>query len=83
MRLIDADALLKCIPIEEYNSRMVVVNAPTIELINREDAIKVIERFQGYLDEDMIYRIKYKLYQDCPSYLCPNCGSYNGGGLDE
>ena len=31
-RYIDADALLKCIPIEEYNSRFAVMNAHTVEL---------------------------------------------------
>ena len=31
MRLIDADALIKCIPSEEYNSRFAVMNAPTVE----------------------------------------------------
>lgn len=31
MRLIDADELIKCIPLEEYNSRFAVMNAPTIE----------------------------------------------------
>ena len=30
MRLIDADALIKCIPSEEYNSRFAVMNAPTV-----------------------------------------------------
>ena len=30
MRLIDADELIKCIPLEEYNSRFAVMNAPTI-----------------------------------------------------
>lgn len=31
MRLIDADALMRCIPAEEILSRMAVANAPTIE----------------------------------------------------
>ena len=31
MRLIDADALIKCIPSEEYNSGFAVMNAPTVE----------------------------------------------------
>lgn len=31
MRLIDADALLDCIPYEDVTSRMAVANAPTIE----------------------------------------------------
>lgn len=31
MRLIDADALMKCIPREEYCSRFAVANAPTVE----------------------------------------------------
>ena len=43
-----------------------------IDMINNEDATKyvkvedvnkVIDRFTGYLDEDMIYRIKYKIKQ--------------------
>lgn len=36
MRLVDADALLKCIPYEDVNSRFAVQNAPTI------DAVRVI-----------------------------------------
>jgi len=32
MRLIDADELIKCIPLEEYNSRFAIMNAPTVEL---------------------------------------------------
>ncbi len=31
MRLIDADELMKCIPREEYCSRIAVANAPTVE----------------------------------------------------
>ena len=31
MRLIDADALMRCVPTEEIASRMAVANAPTIE----------------------------------------------------
>ena len=31
MRLIDADELIKCIPLEEYNSRFAVMNAITVE----------------------------------------------------
>lgn len=31
MRLVDADALMRCIPAEEIASRMAVANAPTIE----------------------------------------------------
>ena len=31
MRLVNADELIKCIPLEEYNSRFAVMNAPTIE----------------------------------------------------
>lgn len=36
------------------------------DLISLKDAKTVIDRFLGYLDEEMIYRIKYKLNQDCP-----------------
>ena len=31
MRMIDADELIKCIPLEEYNSRFAVMNTPTVE----------------------------------------------------
>ena len=34
-------------------------------MISLKDAKTVIDRFLGYLDEEMIYRIKYKLNQDC------------------
>ena len=39
---------------------------PHGDLISLKDAETVIDRFLGYLDEEMIYRIKYKLNQDCP-----------------
>ena len=36
------------------------------EYIKRSDALAVIERFNGYLDDDMQYRIKFMLNRDCP-----------------
>lgn len=33
--------------------------------IKLKDVEKVIDRFAGYLDDDMIYRIKYKINHDC------------------
>lgn len=36
--------------------------------IKLKDALSVIDRFLGYLDQDMIYRIKHKLEKDCDQY---------------
>lgn len=38
-------------------------NEDSTEYIKVEDVNKVIDRFIGYLDEDTIYRIKYKIKQ--------------------
>lgn len=37
------------------------------EYIKHSDALTVIERFNGYLDDDMQYRIKFMLNRDCPA----------------
>lgn len=37
------------------------------EYIEREAAEKVIDRFAGYLDDDMIFRIKYALRKHIPA----------------
>ena len=37
------------------------------DYIKRSDARAVIERFKGYLDDDMQYRIKFMLNRDCPA----------------
>lgn len=56
------------------------------DIVKRDDCLKVIDRFIGYLDEDMIYRIKLKLKQDVSTIeerpkgqwdeagYCSNCG---------
>ena len=38
-------------------------NEDATKYIKVEDVSKVIDRFAGYLDDDMIYRIKYKIKQ--------------------
>lgn len=37
------------------------------EYIERELAEKTIDRFEGYLDDDMIFRIKYALRKHIPA----------------
>ena len=37
------------------------------EYIEREAAEKVIDRFAGYLDDDMIFRIKYAIRKHIPA----------------
>lgn len=36
------------------------------DIVRRDDCLKVIDRFRGYLDEDMIGRIKIALQRDVP-----------------
>lgn len=40
---------------------------PAEEYIEREQAEKIIDRFAGYLDDDMIYRIKYAIRKHIPA----------------
>jgi rRNA maturation endonuclease Nob1 len=68
-RLVDADALLKCIPYEDVNSRFAVQNAPTIE-----------ERKKGkwisYLQEGLRYKCsECESRYEAPWHFCPNCGA--------
>jgi len=37
-----------------------------ITCYKRQDVLNVIDRFAGYLDEDMIYRLKFAIQRDCP-----------------
>lgn len=40
-----------------------ISNEDDTKYIKVEDVNNIIDRFIGYLDEDMIYRIKYKIKQ--------------------
>lgn len=42
------------------------------DLVEAKSVCDTIDRFLGYLDEDMIFRIKYKLSQDCPVIVPSN-----------
>ena len=78
-RYIDADALLKCIPIEEYNSRFAVMNAPTADVRENKHGewIKDTKRFgednyhcsvcSAVLEED---DVKWR-----NNYFCYHCGA--------
>ena len=37
------------------------------EYIDRDAALKIIDKFSGYLDDDMIFRIKYALRKHIPA----------------
>lgn len=52
MRPIDADELMKCIPIEEYCSRLAVANAPTIDLSDYSDRLWKKAYEQGKADAE-------------------------------
>lgn len=41
------------------------------EYVKLKDVEKVIDRFIGYIDDDMIYRIKYKINHGCQSFEEP------------
>ena len=51
MRLIDADELMKCIPPEDYGSRLAVANAPTVEAVPWEK----LERYAEFFCADVPY----------------------------
>ena len=67
------------------------------EYIKREDAIIEIERFAGYFDDDMIYRIKLALNRlpsevkpgewindiRYPGWTCSECGDHEGNKTDK
>lgn len=65
MRCIDANALMKCIPIEETCSRFAVTNAPTIEPEHKKGTplLEKREWIEGY--ENRWYRKKF---------YCASCG---------
>lgn len=37
------------------------------EYIERDAALKIIDKFSGYLDDDMIFRIKYAIRKHIPA----------------
>lgn len=47
MRLIDAEKLMQMISTEEYNARMVIANAPTVDAEPTEEQIKDYCRKRG------------------------------------
>lgn len=78
MRLIDADALLNCIPYEDVISRMAVANAPTIEP-ERKRGEWIHDGYDFPHGVDWMHcSVCGKRDVYCPASLtnyCPNCGS--------
>lgn len=75
-RLIDADALLICIPYEDVTSRMAVANAPTIEPERKRGEWKVV--VIGHFADAPIsaYRCTSCNTENWTrSKYCPNCGA--------
>lgn len=70
MRLIDADELIKCIPSEEYNSRLAVMNAPTIEPQKGKWHGKGDSEGFGIFICDNCGKFAMMEYD-----FCPNCGA--------
>lgn len=64
----------------EYNERIKKKsdNCPLVELpehvdlISLDDAKTVITRFLGYIDDDLVFRMKFKLEKDCPVIIPSN-----------
>ena len=42
---------------------------PHGRLIDEADVFSVFDRLAGYLDDDMIFRIKYLIHRDCPTVI--------------
>lgn len=59
-----------------YDSR--IDGCPLVELpehgdlISLDDAKTVITRFLGYIDDDLVFRMKFMLGKDCPVIVPPN-----------
>lgn len=49
--------------------KQVAAIGPHGRLIEEADAEKEVERFLGYLDEDMIYRIKFAIRANAPTII--------------
>lgn len=80
MRLIDANAVMRLIPYEEFNARMAITNAPTIEAepirhghwIFIEADYPVKDAF--YICSKCAYSVGYDIHNYCP---------YCGAKMDE
>lgn len=55
--------------IKREDCPIVDVSKPHGRLIDENDVLNVIERFLGYLDEDIIYRIKYAITHHIPTVI--------------
>ena len=69
MRLIDADALMRLIPMEEFVARIAIADAPTVD---------VPERNVGkwlWMDGVRCSRCNFKLQTTGLPTSCPNCGA--------
>lgn len=67
MRLIDADALMKCIPREEYCSRFAVANAPTIKpqsgkWIRNDNGTWSCDQCNSWIPDEQHYYARFCLY---------------------
>lgn len=81
MRLIDAEKLMQMIPTEEYNARMVIANAPTVDAVPTDfhDRCMQIEIEKRFGMEEVVHckDCKHNYHNMIPSgeaeYGCTKC----------
>lgn len=76
MRLVDANALMRCIPAEEMASRIAVANAPTIEERKKGKWLRKLSQTPWPICSEC------GIYGANESNYCPNCGADMRGGDD-
>ena len=74
-RLIDADKLMQMIPTEEYNARMAIAYAPTVDAVEVKHGRWIIYTVSPWDGEDVKCSVCGE--KGCAPYwdYCPHCGS--------
>lgn len=73
-RLIDADAVMRLIPYEEFNARMAITNAPTIEAEPIRHGHWIMKP-NGYGTCSNCNKCSLDIMGGVHSNFCPNCGA--------
>lgn len=80
MRLIDADKVMKLIPTEEYNARIAITYAPTVDAVEVKHGHWEWNDYGGFGNYHctVCRYIPYGKFSQkfCPNYMyCPRCGA--------
>lgn len=89
MRLIDADAVMRLIPMEEPVARMTIANAPTSNVRPNVKGEWIPNKFESWecsvCHKENFYAFRYNDYltdRILQDFFCPNCGADMRGEQD-